>query len=71
MKWLNYVELNSIDQLIDETVPKNIRLKNKLKLDEPLSEYEFIKRIKLFSIKKIKFIKAISEWDIIQQYFHQ
>jgi len=34
--------VNSIDELIDETVPANIRLKNKLQLDEPLSEFEFV-----------------------------
>lgn len=38
-------EVSSIDQLIDQTVPKNIRLKNKLKLDNALSEHEFIARI--------------------------
>ena len=43
--------VNSIDQLIEETVPKNIRLKNKLKLDEPLSEYEFIKQINTIALK--------------------
>jgi glycine dehydrogenase len=43
--------VNSIDQLIEETVPKNIRLKNKLKLDEPLSEYEFIKHINTIASK--------------------
>ena len=37
--------VNSIDQLIEETVPANIKLKNKLKLDDPLSEYEFINHI--------------------------
>ena len=37
--------INSLDQLIDQTVPKNIRLKNKLKLDDALSEHEFIARI--------------------------
>lgn len=33
--------VNSLDQLIDETIPANIRLKSKLALDEPLSEFEF------------------------------
>jgi glycine dehydrogenase len=43
--------VNSVDQLIDETIPKNIRLENKLKLDEPLSEFEFINRIKRIAAK--------------------
>jgi len=37
--------VNSLDQLIDETVPASIRLKNKLKLAEALSESEFIKKL--------------------------
>jgi glycine dehydrogenase len=41
----------SLDQLIDETVPKNIRLKNKLKLDDALSEYEFINKISQIASK--------------------
>ncbi len=43
--------VNSIDELIDETVPKNIRLENELKLDEPLSEFEFINKIKEIASK--------------------
>ena len=43
--------VNSIDELIDETIPKNIRLENELKLDEPLSEFEFINKIKEIASK--------------------
>ena len=43
--------VSSVDELIDETVPSNIRLKNKLKLDEPLSEYEFINLIQSVASK--------------------
>lgn len=43
--------VNSIDELIDETVPKNIRLENELRLDEPLSEFEFINKIKEIASK--------------------
>ncbi|HCY76453.1 MAG TPA: glycine dehydrogenase (aminomethyl-transferring) [Ignavibacteriales bacterium] len=43
--------VNSVDQLIDETIPKNIRLKNKLNLDDPLSEYEFVKHINILADK--------------------
>ncbi|MEO8231418.1 MAG: aminomethyl-transferring glycine dehydrogenase [Ignavibacteriota bacterium] len=49
--------VNSIDQLIDQTIPKNIRLKNKLKLDEALSEHEFIARINELA-KKNKIYKS-------------
>ena len=43
--------VNSIDQLIDETVPSDIHLKNKLKLDDPLSEFEFVQHIKSVASK--------------------
>jgi glycine dehydrogenase len=42
---------NSLEQLIDETVPKNIRLKRKLNLDGALSEHEFIKKINYLASK--------------------
>jgi glycine dehydrogenase len=43
--------VNSIDELIDETVPASIRLKNKLKLDTPLSEFEFINQLNAIASK--------------------
>ncbi len=42
---------NSVDELIDQTVPANIRLKNKLQLDEPLSEFEFVKHLNSIAAK--------------------
>ena len=46
---LQAIGVKSLDQLIDETIPKQIRLKNSLQLDKPLSEYEFLDRLKLIS----------------------
>jgi glycine dehydrogenase len=43
--------VDSLDELINQTVPKSIRLENKLRLDEPLSESEFINRIKELATK--------------------
>jgi glycine dehydrogenase len=43
--------VNSIDELIDETVPASIRLKNKLKLDAPLSEFEFVHQLNTIASK--------------------
>ena len=43
--------VNSIDELIDQTIPANIRLKNKLQLDEPLSEFEFVKHLNSIAAK--------------------
>ena len=39
------IGVETLDQLIFETIPSDIRLKNKLNLDEPMSEYEFLNHI--------------------------
>ncbi len=36
----------SIDALIDETIPANIRLDKKLKINPALSEHQFIRQLK-------------------------
>ncbi|RKY96712.1 MAG: glycine dehydrogenase (aminomethyl-transferring), partial [Ignavibacteriae bacterium] len=41
----------SIDALIDETIPANIRLDKELKLDPALSEHQFIKELKKTALK--------------------
>ena len=43
--------LDSIEQLISETIPKNIRLKKDLDLEEALSENEFLTHIEKLSKK--------------------
>lgn len=43
---LETLGLKSLDELIYETIPDNIRNKEALKLDAPLSEFEFLKKIK-------------------------
>ena len=43
---LDAVGVESLDQLIDETVPQAIRLNKDLKLDEGISEYEYIQQLK-------------------------
>lgn len=48
---LKQCKVDNIDHLIDETVPASIRLKNKLNLDEPLSEIEFIKHLNSIASK--------------------
>ena len=42
---LNTIGVTSLDQLISETVPDDIRLKNGLNLDEPMTEYEYLNHI--------------------------
>ncbi len=39
------IGVNSLDELIDKTLPANIRLKKPLNLPEPMTEYEFGKHI--------------------------
>ena len=51
IEMLNTCGVNSLEELIDETIPKDIRLKNSLNLDGPLSEFDFIKHIKDLSLK--------------------
>ncbi len=39
---LSAIGVSSLDKLIDETIPAKIRLKEKLNLDEPMTEYKLI-----------------------------
>lgn len=43
---LKVIGVDSIEKLIDETIPPNIRLKKDLNLPEPLTEYQFLKKLK-------------------------
>src|SRR5690606_20709527 len=54
---LKTIGVDSLDQLIVETVPGDIRLKNGLNLDEPMSEYDYINHILELS-KKNKIFKS-------------
>jgi glycine dehydrogenase len=42
---LKTIGVDSLDQLVDETIPDDIRLKTPLKLDKPMTEYEFASHI--------------------------
>ncbi|HSY60426.1 MAG TPA: hypothetical protein VK796_01070, partial [Cytophaga sp.] len=52
------IGVGSLDQLIDETVPANIRLKKALQLPKPLSEEEFL----------VEFKKVVSQNQIFRTY---
>ena len=43
---LQIIGVDSLDQLIDETIPDDIRLKESLKLPEAMTEHRFMKHIK-------------------------
>ena len=45
------VGVENLDQLISETIPKDIRLKDSLNLDVPMSEHEFLSHIQELSEK--------------------
>lgn len=44
-KMLGVIGVGSLDELIEKTVPSSIRLKTKLDLDEPETEFDFMKRL--------------------------
>ena len=50
-KMLQTIKADSLEQLINETVPTNIRLKNDLDLAPAMSEYEYLAHIKEVSEK--------------------
>ena len=52
---LEYIGSKSLDQLIQNTVPKNILLKDELKIGESLSESEALKKLKFISQKNQTF----------------
>jgi glycine dehydrogenase len=43
---LDEIKAETLDELIDEIIPKNIRLRQPLDLDEPTSEYRFLEELK-------------------------
>lgn len=43
---LDEIGVSSLEQLVDETIPQNIRLKEDLNLSEPMTEMEFVKHIR-------------------------
>lgn len=54
---LKVVKARSIDELIDQTIPANIRLKKKLNLPAAKSEFEFLKEFKT-TVSKNKVFKS-------------
>jgi glycine dehydrogenase len=48
---LKTIGVSSLDELIDQTVPRNIRLRKPLNLPAPLSEHEYLGKIKALAGK--------------------
>ena len=58
---LSVIGVDSLDQLIDKTVPKNIRLEKPLRLPEAMSEYEYLNHIKELGSKNKMFRSFIGQ----------
>ncbi len=58
---LQAMGLKTLDELIDKTVPANIRLKDPLKLSAPLTENEYLKKIKQIAGKNKIFKSYIGQ----------
>ena len=48
-KMLSLINANSIDELIDQTIPESIRNRNEMKLDPPMSESDYLTHLKKIS----------------------
>ena len=48
-KMLSLINANSIDELIDQTIPESIRNTNEMKLDPPMSESDYLTHLKKIS----------------------
>jgi len=58
---LKTIGVKSLDQLIDKTVPSNIRLKNPLRLPEAMSEFAYLNHIKSIGQKNKMFRSFIGQ----------
>ena len=54
-KILNTIGVKSINHLLEDTLPKSIRIDHKLNLPDAITEHEFLKEIKSLSHKNKKF----------------
>lgn len=50
---LDAIGVSSLDELMDQTVPKQIRLTKKMNLPQPMSEYDVLKELKNIASKNI------------------
>ena len=58
---LSVIGVDTIDELIDKTIPKGIRLQNKMGIGEPMSEYEYLKELKKIADKNKVFKSYIGQ----------
>lgn len=60
-KMLEVIGVMSIDELIDQTIPQNIRLKEPIVLPEPMTEYQYLRHITEVSLKNRVFTSYIGQ----------
>jgi glycine dehydrogenase len=48
---LKALNVNSLDELIAQTVPDSIRMKRELDLPEPLNEQDYLRELKTIAVK--------------------
>ena len=65
-KMLNLIGAKNLDELIKNTVPEKILLTDELKIEEPSSENDTLKRLKSIS-SRMKFLEISLVWGIIIQ----
>jgi glycine dehydrogenase len=58
---LKVIGVNSLSELVQKTVPANIRMNHELKLPEAMSEYEYLQHIKNISLKNKIFKNYIGQ----------
>ena len=69
-KMLSYLGFDSIEQLINATIPDGIQFNDELNIGKSISEYEFLNTIKRIG-KKIKSLNHILVLVIMVQLPHQ
>ncbi len=60
-KMLEIIGVDSLEQLIDKTIPQKIRLSNSLKLPDAISEYEYLSHIRKLGAKNKIFRSFIGQ----------
>jgi glycine dehydrogenase len=58
---LAYIGIETIEELIDKTIPKNIRLENKLSIGEPMSEYKYLVNLRSIACQNKVFKSYIGQ----------
>ncbi|HEU5053989.1 MAG TPA: aminomethyl-transferring glycine dehydrogenase [Hanamia sp.] len=58
---LDYIGIETIEELIDKTIPKNIRLENKLSIGEPMSEYKYLVNLRSIACQNKVFKSYIGQ----------